>query len=291
MIRVVRSILLVFAATCFLILPSVLFALPSSDAAPLAASSLVPSDASSTQLSFIVNLIDLNGFTFDISFAPTLGLTGGSVTAGQNVNATATLDAPPSAELNIIYDGKQVSLPFNPLGSLYEAPIPGLSYSYLGVQLGLFLNTSGTVLGSTAVAGPASDASPGISWTGSASDAVHLSIWSNASGGSTITWSVENIEYGLSLGIDAVGTVLGIGITIPLIDFGSVGVFPSYPSSASATYTLPSNSGGISSLSSLITGAELAGAGSAIAIVSVVLVAAVVMRRRNLRKGTTPKTN
>ena len=204
-----------------------------------------PSDSSTTSIQFSVELANLSAFTIRLGFTANLALSGGTTSAGLNLTATASMSAPAQATLNISYLGTPVSLPINPVGILYDVPIPGLSYGYEGIaELGLFLNLSGVVLGTPSVSGPATTAGTSLTWVNSSTQDVNLTVSPNAPSGSTVTWTLSNIRYGLSMGIDAIGSVLGLGVTVPLLNFGSLGLFPGSPSSCSASYSLPGPSGG-----------------------------------------------
>lgn len=225
-----------------------------------------------SQLDFSILGLNLSGFSISLAFTSNLTLSGGPVQQGQNVTATASLTAPTTANLTIGYLGQNVSLPINPLGVLYEVPIPGLTYGYEGIaSLGLYLNFSGTILGNSSFVGPASAPSGTISWNGSSTDTIPLSVWSNATDGSSIFWSVTNISYGLSVGIDASGSLLGYTITLPLVNFGSVGLFVSTPSTVFAYYTLPASTSGAGGSALGPASSEALG----IAIAAVVLIVAV----------------
>jgi hypothetical protein len=252
---------------------------------------LTPSDASSTAVQFSVDLLNFSSFTISLGFSANVALSGGSVSAGENVTATASLLASPQANLNISYLGTPVALPIDPLGNLYEVPIPGLSYGYEGIaQLGLFLNLSGVVLGSPNVSGPATINGSVLTWATSATQDVNLTVSPIAQDGSTVTWTLGGISYGLSIGIDAVGSVLGFGVTVPLLEFGSVGLFPGVPSSSSSSYSLPSSSSGSpGGLASLPGSAFWVGlAFILILVVAIVLVVLAVVRRSRARKPPSP---
>lgn len=245
------------------------------------ASSIHVLDTSTTPISFEVTPLNLSGFTIGFGFGSTVTLSGGSVSAGQDLNATAELQAPTSTDLKVSYLGVPVSLPINPLGSLYEVPIPGLSYGYHGIaELGLYLNLSGTIVGNVSAIGPARIGVSGTSWNTSGSNSIPLHVWPNASDGSVVTWSLSGLEYGLSIGIDAVGLVLGFGVTVPLVSFGSVGLFPSSPSAMKASYALPPKQGGGLANSLGSNSGAVIGLLSVIAIALVIVIIVLLVRRK-----------
>jgi hypothetical protein len=253
----------------------------------LGSSGLVVASSSSTPIDFSVIGLNQSGFTINLAFTVTLNLSGGPVTAGQNLNASATLHAPSITMLNLSYAGKAASIPVPPLGSLRNFSVPGLNYSYEGiVSLGLVLNFSGVILANSSLTGPATGGSASLSWSGSASYALPISVRSDAKNGSVVQWSVTNLSYNPSIGIDASGVVLGHHVTVPLMPFRNVGSFPGNPSSAAASYTLPGTSsggngggsGGGWGLLSSISGYYL---WLAVLIVIVVVVLAVALHRRN----------
>jgi hypothetical protein len=250
-------------------------------------SGLVGASSSSTPIVFSVVGLNQSGFTIDLAFSVTLNLSGGPVTAGQNLSASATLYAPSIARLNLSYSGKTASVPVPPLGSLRNFSVSGLNYSYEGiVSLGLVLNFSGVVLANSSLTGPATGGSASLSWNKSASYSLPISVRSDAKNGSVIQWSVTDLAYNPSIGIDASGVVLGHHVTIPLMPYRSAGSFPGDPSSSAASYTLPGTSsggngggpGGGWGLLSSISGYYL---WLAVLIVIVVVVAAVALHRRN----------
>jgi len=250
-----------------------------------------PAASSSTPVGFSIVGLNLSGFSIGIAFTATLGLSGGPVSAGESLNATASLSAPPTVNLTVGYKGTSVPVPVNPLGSLYELPIPGLEYGYEGIaSLGLYLNFSGTILGNTSLDGPAAGGGAALSWNNSATDDIPLSVWSNASDGSTVQWSVTNLSYGLSIGIDASGSLLGYTVTIPLVSFGSVGLFAGSPSSASASYTLPAKSGSGGGLGSGpgLSSTDAAYVGLGILALLVIAVLAIALFFRHRKRGTPP---
>ena len=233
-------------AICGLLLALAVLPLAVFGSEPRASSSEArAASSSSTPIGFSMVGLNRSGFTISYQFAVALNLTGGPVVRGQQLNASANLSAPLSANLTISYQGIPVVFPVNPLGLLSSYEIPGLTYGYEGIaSLHLFLNFSGTILANTSLQGPASGTGTPFVWNHSASHEVPLSVWSNATNGSVVQWSVDHIAYNLSLGIDASGTAFGHAITLPLIGYGSVGLFPGNPSSASASYTLPGQPGG-----------------------------------------------
>ena len=200
---------------------------------------------SSTPIGFSLVGLNRSGFTISYQFAVAMNLTGGPVVRGQHLNASVNLSAPLSANLTLSYQGIPVVFPVNPLGLLSSFKIPGLTYGYEGIAtLSLYLNFSGDILANTTHQGPANVPGTPLVWNRSTSYEVPVSIWSNATNGSVVQWSVDDIAYNLSLGIDASGTVFGHAVTLPLLGYGSLGLFPGSPSSASASYTLPGQSGG-----------------------------------------------
>ena len=250
--------------------------------APSRSSEARVASSTTTAIGFDILGLNLSGFTIGLSFTTTLNLSGGSVVPGQSIHASAELRAPPNATLSISYRGTPVSFPVNPLGPLYDFPIPGLTYGYEGLaSLGLYLNFSGTILGNTSVTGPANGTAESLSWNGSATDGFAMTVWSNATNGSVVQWWVSGVAYGLSVGIDAVGTVLGYRVSLPLVHFGSVGLFPGNPSAASATYALPSKSGASGgSGGGLVLSSTEGLIGLAALILIVVAIAAVAVRYR-----------
>ena len=203
-------------------------------------------DSSSTPIRFSLNLPSVGGVAIGLGFTTAVGMSGGTTSPGANITATASLSAPAQANINISYLGAPISLPIAPLGSAYDVPLPGLSYSYLGIaQLGLFLNFTGVIVGTPVVSsGPATTPGVALTWNASRTQDVNLAVSSTAADGASVVWTLSGIEYGLSMGIAAIGTVLGHGVSVPLLSFGNVGLFPGNPSSASASYSVPGSSGG-----------------------------------------------
>jgi len=240
-------------------------------------------DSTSTAIQFSLSLIHVGSFSISLGFPSTLALSGGSVSAGQNVTASAALSVPAQATLNISYLGTPVALPINPLGSHYDIAVPGLGYNYLGVELGLFLNLSGAVVASSNVSGPASGSATEFSWTNSGAQTHYISVTTSASDGSSVVWTLDGIKYGLSLGIDAIGSVLGFGVSIPLVSFGSLGLFPGVPPTASSSYSLPTPSTGLASLTS--PGVEEGIAIVAVLVAAIAVGVVVLLRRRRNAKA------
>jgi hypothetical protein len=239
--------------------------------------------ASAQPVSFDLDLVNTSVFSITLGFTAEFSMSGGSVSQGENLTADAAVAVPGDVDIDISYlGGTPVSVPISPIGSLYSLGIPGLSYSYLGlVQLGLFLNFSGVILANPSVSGPAVIQSAPLTWNSSSTLGLDLNVSSNAQDGATVVWTLGGISYGVSLGIDAIGTFLGVGLTIPLIDFGSLGLFSGTPDSISADYALPAppSASGLGSLGNAAGLAEIA-RGVALVVVVGVVIAVVALRRR-----------
>lgn len=190
---------------------------------------------------FGVSLSNLSDFSIALGFTANVSLSQGSVNPGEHTTATAGLQAPSTASLDIGYLGTPVALPIKPLGNVYEVPIPGLSYGYEGIaELGLYLNLSAVVTGNLTLSGAGIHDVLPVTWNASMSFSLPLNITANATPGTVINWTLTNLTYGLSIGIDAIGSVLSASVTVPLINFGSVGLVAGDPPAFNASYSVAS---------------------------------------------------
>jgi len=221
-----------------------------------------------------------SNFSLSVSYEAQVALSGGYVNPGDHILGTVGVSVPSTATFEITFLGTTVPLSVKPIGLLYDIPIPGLSYDFAGLaELGLYLNLSGVILGNSSVTGPCTGGGGLLSWESSSTDSFYINVSSTAEVGQSIVSTLDPIQYGLSIGVDAIGEVLGLGnITIPILTFAQLGVFNATPSSMSSSYDVGSPPKGASSpLGATAELAVILGTGAAIAILASI---ALVLRGR-----------
>jgi hypothetical protein len=228
-----------------------------------------------TSIGFSLNLTPVPGIAFTLQFATSAELTGGSIRAGQSLNGTATMTVPTTAMLGLTYLGTSTTIPVAPVGSLLEVPVPGLGLSYLGIPLGVTLNVSAEITGTSSVSGPATGGAGPLTWSTTGSHPIPIAASSSAAPGSVIVSSLSNIQYSLAMGLDAAATIPIFGhYVVHLLQFGHLGLFSGSPASVQASYQVPTppSSSALSSFAQPGT-AWLVGIGvvAAIAVVAVIL--------------------
>ncbi len=233
---------------------------------------------SSTVVGFSLAVLPISVVTVVLRFSATMNLSGGGIVPGQSVNATASVFVPPRVMLGLNYSGVGTSFAIQPLGKLVDVPIPGLVYTVLGFNLGLYLNFSGQIIANGSLTGPASGAPGPYVWNASGSTASSIRANSTASSGAVIGWAVSGIRYTIALGIDAIGSVpFGGRISVPILHFGRLGDFPGSPSTVSAGYVVSSPSSGLAFTAAPLT---LVGGGVATGLAVVGLSLLFVRKRR-----------
>lgn len=251
---------------------------------PPAQGSLAPSASSVTSVAFDLNLPTTGALGVSLGLTGNLSLSGGEISPGQTLNATATLALPSSVELTLDYNGATSSVPVAPVGSSLEIPVPGLGITYLGVALGVFLNFSSEVTATSTVSGSGTGGGGNLSWSATGTQQFSIRANDSAAPGSTVVSVVSNLEYSVSLGVDVRAAVPILGnYTAHLLPFGHLGLVAGRPASVQGVYTVPTPS---SLAGDLTRGATPYLLGAAVA--GGVAIASLVLLRRRRRRQSVP---
>lgn len=243
-----------------------------------------PAASSTSPVTFSLTSSAAGALSLSVAFTVTFDSSGGNITPGETVTAGTSVVAPSTMQLGVGLGGASTSIPVAPLGSLADVPIPGLTFSYLGASLGLYLNLSGEIEAQSAVAGPGSGGGGPLAWNSSMTHTFPVTANRSAPPGSALTLGLSDIRYSLALGVEAGGDVPFLGYrVVPVLNFGSLGVVNGTPSSLNSTYDLPSSDVGGGSVADLSGGvlADLLFLAAAI----VAVVATVVVLRARSRRG------
>ncbi|MCI4320408.1 MAG: hypothetical protein L3K23_09840 [Thermoplasmata archaeon] len=198
---------------------------------------------------FGLNLSSGSGIGVDFQFGARIDLSGGNISPGQTVNASATLSVPTSTRVAVSYLGTSTSVSIAPIGALVNYPIPGLNLQYLGVPLTLYLNLSATITGNSSVTGPGGGGGGALNWSSAGERSFPVTASANAAPGSVLASTVSGLRYTVALGVDAGAQIPLLGhYVVHLLTLGHVGLFPGIPSAVQSEYVVPSpphaNAGG-----------------------------------------------
>lgn len=244
-----------------------------------------PDDTTSQAVTFSVDLLPLTSLGISFQLVANTSLSGGSISQGQTISADALVTVPTTIDLVITYNGVETSVAIPGIGTSYDVPVPGLGLSYLGFALGVFLNFSGAIVGQSSVSGPGTGGGGNLSWTASEAKTFAVTANGSAPDGSTITSSLSNLQYGISIGLDAGAAIPLLGnYVIHILNFGSLGFVQGTPSEVQSTYQLPVASG-LGGAFSDGTSAVI-GLGLILGVILVAIVLVVALRRK--RRPPTP---
>jgi hypothetical protein len=201
-----------------------------------------PKDSASNSVVFNVDILPLSSLTVSFQLQADTTLSGGSISPGQTVTASAAVSVPSTVNLAITYNGVSTSVAIPGLGTSYDVGVPGLGLSYAGVSLGVLLNFSGTILAQSSVSGQGHGGGGPLTWTSSGARTFSLTANSSATEGNTVTSSLTNLQYGISMGIDAGAVIPLLGhYVVHILNFGSIGIVHGTPSSVQSTYQIPAS--------------------------------------------------
>ncbi len=174
-----------------------------------------------------------------LNFETTFGLTSATLDAGTSTTGRVALLANPNATLQVSSLGYTQGLPIPTLGTYGPVTLPGLTYTYLGIQLNLALVTQASVNGTLALGLPGSMGSP-VNETWTAPGDANFTVAAPAgSGGQSFDVELTHLNYVLSAGVDAQGSVPLLGpVTIPVIPMTPLGTVPGSPATLSSAYPI-----------------------------------------------------
>ncbi|MGI0151492.1 MAG: hypothetical protein ACREC5_06115, partial [Thermoplasmata archaeon] len=202
---------------------------------PGAASTATPS-ADPATVGFALNSSLGADASASLSFTVTLASASGLIDPGTSLNGTAELTAPTAVSLFLSAFGTSATMTIPPLGNFGPTTVPGLIYSYLGYSLSLSVRTFGSVRANST--GGAASSRP-LNWSDSGTREFPVSAAAGAAAASRLVVGVTGLDYALSVGINASGTVPVLGaIDLPVVPFGPAGTGPGSPGQVLANYTV-----------------------------------------------------
>jgi len=160
------------------------------------------------------------------------GQTQGEITASNNtMNITLAIPNVGNAFIEI-----------DPLGE-HTYTIPGLSYNYLGVNLGIEMMVKGFISCNITVSGKGNSTTTSLEWDTPGSKFVTVASSSDSVNGDSISLTLRDIKYILWLEVIASGNVTGVGHKeVTLIDYHKLGEILGKPSSITGTINVQNES-------------------------------------------------
>lgn len=233
---------------------------PAAGSVPVPAASVGP--APPPTVAWSSNVSVGSGVSVGVALTASVLLPSGSIDAGTALVRPVALKVPSDASLEFDVLGARASLPVPALGGLGPIEVPGLNYTYYGVDFRVYAEVATEITANCSSEPALSGCGPGWTWTSTAARNLTLRAPPSSAVPAQFRIGLSDLAYTVALNLTARGTVPFLGnVTVPIGAPRTLASFSASPQNLSSVVNvtaLPAISSASASPASVVLGDPLA---------------------------------